>query len=521
MGGNATGVIQRVTSDRMSSKAENTSNENSSETIKYSISTDNELVKIISSSNITTTVSTSMACLSSTRIEFTTISSAPLVSSIVGKPYALDSTKELLSGPSSFPPASSTDIKEKVVSDDTKGNTNTSPTTSEANASSQDSFLLDIKLPDKNQLFDQLFQSVAPKMPSTSLSKPFDDFQATSVNTNSKTSTVVPRTPKTFNSTSVTNTVIGKTPPISSIEVKESSSLKPLEKIEHDFPSFQSMGDLSDSDSDEGISAPIMENILSALSPPSTSTSSTQNIPLPFGTSNNLTHENTQSNSSEILSNTEKGKPPNSKFSSIFDLPTNSIPSNVGLGNTSKTDGISLEHKKSGLEKPEPREKKTPSPKLKETWLVNQTPKQKERKKCDAQTPLRIPKITIKDNFRNELPPKNKESNFSTPPLKITLHRTYDGEWTTSEKKKKKRDKIKKIKPVMISLLKSPDKGRRSPCLIIRKENLVEKENKSNIKIKIRKTPQKSPPILKKKKKKNPQKAPPNLKKKKKKKKKK
>merc|ERR1712025_686902 len=243
----------------------------------------------------------------------------------------------------------------------------------------------------------------------TSLSKPFDDFQAmkkcTSVNTNSKTSTVVPRTPKTFNSTSVTNTVIGKTPPISSIEVKESSSLKPLEKIEHDFPSFQSMGDLSDSDSDEGISAPIMENILSALSPPSTSTSSTQNIPLPFGTSNNLTHENTQSNSSEILSNTEKRKPPNSKFSSIFDLPTDSIPSNVGVCNTSKTDGISLEHNKSGLEKPEPREKKTPSPKLKETWLVNQTPKQKERKKCDAQTPLRIPKITIKDNFRNELPP--------------------------------------------------------------------------------------------------------------------
>ena len=114
-------------------------------------------------------------------------------------------------------------------------------------------------------------------------------------------------------------------------------------------------------------------------------------------------------------------------------------------------------------------------------------------------TPLRIPKITIKNNFRNELPPKNKESasDLNTPSLKIKLLRTYDGEWTTSDKKKKRREKDKKIKPVMISLLKSPDKGRRSPCLIIRKENLIEKENKSNIKIKIKKTPHNNTPQLK------------------------
>merc|ERR1712128_419420 len=89
------------------------------------------------------------------------------------------------------------------------------------------------------------------------------------------------------------------------------------------------------------------------------------------------------------------------------------------------------------------------SPKLKETWLVNPIPKPKESKLYEIPiTPLRIPKITIKDNFRNELPPKNKESltnNFNTPPLKIKLLRTYDGEWTTSEKKKRKRESDKKI----------------------------------------------------------------------------
>ena len=185
---------------------------------------------------------------------------------------------------------------------------------------------------------------------------------------------------------------------------------------------------------------------------------------------------------------------PNSlQFLTCPDIPSKvSLQSNVET-NTSKSKAV--EQKRLSLDKPESREKKTPSHKLKETWLVNPIPKQKETKVYESPaTPLRIPKITIKNNFRNELQPKNKESasDLNTPSLKIKLLRTYDGEWTTSDKKKKRREKDKKIKPV----LKSPDKGRRSPCLIIRKENLIEKENKSNIKIKIKKTPHNKLPSI-------------------------
>ena len=43
-------------------------------------------------------------------------------------------------------------------------------TSTEPKSSSGSSFLLDIKVPDNNQLFDQLFQSVSPKRPHSSLS---------------------------------------------------------------------------------------------------------------------------------------------------------------------------------------------------------------------------------------------------------------------------------------------------------------------------------------------------------------
>ena len=132
------------------------------------------------------------------------------------------------------------------------------------------------------------------------------------------------------------------------------------------------------------------------------------------------------------LSQTDESKSSSSKFSSIFDLPPD-IPSKVSLQsnvetNTSKSKAV--EQKRLSLDKPESREKKTPSPKLKETWLVNPIPKQKETKVYESPaTPLRIPKITIKNNFRNELPPKNKESasDLNTPSLKIKLLKTYDG----------------------------------------------------------------------------------------------
>ena len=304
--------------------------------------------------------------------------------------------------------------------------------------------------------------------------------------------------------------MIGKTPPISSIEVKQSISSKPVEKVEPEFPIFQGMGDLSDSDSEDGcLSAPLLENILSALSPPSISTPPVLHVPSLFeekgidnGYKASVDGNKLSKMDTTSLSQTDESKSSSSKFSSIFDLPPD-IPSKVSLQsnvetNTSKSQTV--QQKRLSLDKPESREKKNPSPKLKETWLVNPIRKQKETKVYESPaTPLRIPKITIKNNFRNELQPKNKESasDLNTPSLKIKLLRTYDGEWTTSDKKKKRREKDKKIKPVMISLLKSPDKGRRSPCLIIRKENLIEKENKSNIKIKIKKTLHNNTPQLK------------------------
>merc|ERR1711915_420062 len=125
-------------------------------------------------------------------------------------------------------------------------------------------------------------------------------------------------------------------------------------------------------------------------------------------------------------------------FSSIFDIPAEK---EISQGITPvmisplKAKLISKKDpKRSSLDKPESREKKTPSPKLKETWLVNPVPKLKESRVESPISPIRIPKITIKDNFRNELPPKQKDKPgvFDTPPLKLKLLRTFDGEWTTS-----------------------------------------------------------------------------------------
>ena len=156
-----------------------------------------------------------------------------------------------------------------------------------------------------------------------------------------------------------------------------------------------------------------MENILSALSPPHVSAASSASISLDNDNSKVFLPGNINVKSSIILESSDKVKPITSQFSSIFDLPTDD-PAKNAQSNVNQTNSISSEHKKICLEKPESREKKTPSPKLKETWLLNQTPKQIELKKFETLTPLRIPKITIKDNFMNELPSKSKESKFST-----------------------------------------------------------------------------------------------------------
>ena len=59
--------------------------------------------------------------------------------------------------------------------------------------------------------------------------------------------------------------------------------IKPVEKVEPEFLIFQGMGYLPDSDSEDGcLSAPLMENILSALSPPSISTPPVLHVPSLF-----------------------------------------------------------------------------------------------------------------------------------------------------------------------------------------------------------------------------------------------
>ena len=101
--------------------------------------------------------------------------------------------------------------------------------------------------------------------------------------------------------------------------------------------------------------------------------------------------------------------------------------------------------------------------------------------KRDSLSPLRIPKLKI----------KGFPEVVSTPPLKIKILRTIDGSWTTSEKKRRKRNEKhqrKKVKPFKISFVSSPD-GRRSPSVVFAKES-SEKENEvfPRIKIKIKKS---------------------------------
>ena len=323
--------------------------------------------------------------------------------------------------------------------------TDTTPSSAanQEETSTENTFDFEIKLPDKNQLFDSLFDTVNDKkLTPVVVERPAPAPKAAPPPRSSSRAT------PHFNPTTVTNTRLGKDPPIPSLNFDTTSSAasatpaaapppgakKTDPKI--DFGGFDDMSDLSDTE--EGLAAPLFENILSVLSPPDT------NVP----SNEDLENATSVPEDNRIPGNKENAKKTNNSFSSIFDLPDDSQRSKLRSRSPVKTVQSSPE-------------KHTPI------------------------APIRIPKSKLLGSDL-KLPNPN---NFGTPPLKLKILRTNDGSWTTSDKKKRKRrEKSKKVKPFLISFLKSPELGGNSPSIII-KRACFEKENEvfPKIKLKIKK----------------------------------
>ena len=438
------------------------------------------------SSSITTTVSTSIAASSSSTLMLSTSSSSSCLSSVslydtivstnassntesvkasdtststseastivteIEKSKARDSDGEIVaSEPSTENVVSkASDVSGHVAAVTEKSVTND---TSKPAKDDADDSLFDIKLPDKNQLFDSLFEKVDDKKLTPVISTKMEEKHERLIKSiSSSKPPPLTRAPPNFNPTTVTNSRLGKDPPITSLNFGPPKISVPppppvKDKVNIDL-SFDDMSDLSDSE--EGLAAPLFENILSVLSPPEANVPLNQDLDNP----NSLCVPEQATDNKENKSNS---------LSSIFDLPDD-----VPLSQLKPT-------------------------KLKTKEDLVKTP---EKNGPPIIAPIKIPKSVIKDSILKDFASSNLNA---TPPIKFKILRTNDGSWTTSEKKKKRRkERVKKAKPFLISFLKSPEIGRKSPSLVIKRANF-EKENEAlpSLKLKIKKPKPKLKPL--------------------------
>ena len=248
---------------------------------------------IYSSSSSTTTVSTSIASLSANLPSSSSSSSSTSCLSSVSLYDSIISCKAL-------------DTVVSVAESSEKKETEKEVPESSFKSSPSITEIIE-KVPDKNQLFDQLFDSVPVKK--ISISSPRVTTREPTVDKGVSSRSSTTRNLPTFNPTSVTNSRLGKAPPISSLGELPSFSPEKAAGPSVDLSIFQDLSDMSDSDGEEGLALSSIDNILSALSPKESNVPSTEDSSIEPSENTKKTYDQT---------------PKLKSFSSIFDIPDDS-----------------------------------------------------------------------------------------------------------------------------------------------------------------------------------------------------